>query len=272
MRVILSLFFVLACQSPPDASLPVTPVPPMDTIVPSVPCATSLGAFGGFQWKARSEGLSGPGPNLWSACNANLDAAGLHLRMEKRDGQWTSAEVYTTDAVGYGRFEFEIATRLDDLDANVVLGLFTYPGGSLDGQHEIDIEMARFGATAANASNLAYAVYPAAAMSTTQGRCALRWDSPAPASVHRFLWTAGAVSFQSFATTSIAANTTPYRGWAFTPTGTFTISNGRWPLRMNLWLFGGRAPINASPVEIVIRRVTYSAALPTTPAPSTTCR
>ncbi len=266
------LVFVLSCQAPTDSLPPAVAAPPGETIVPSAPCAASLGAFGGFQWKARAEGLSGPGPNLWSACNAWLDSAGLHLRLEKRDGLWTSAEVYTTDSVGYGRYEFEISTRLDNLDPNVVLGLFTYPGGSLDGRHEIDIELARFGVTTSNAANLNYVVYPATAMSTTQGRCALRWDSPVPSSVHRFLWTASAVSFQGFATTSIAASTIPYRSWAFVPTGTFAISSGRWPLRMNLWLFGGRAPTNASSVEVVISRVTYSSILPATPAPSTTCR
>ncbi len=259
----------LGCHTPTDSAA--TPIVPTDTIIPSVPCAATLGKFGGLNWNVRAEGLSGPGPNVWNACNAWLDSAGLHLKMQKRDSVWTSAEVYTSETVGYGRFEFEIATRLDALDPNVVLGLFTYPGGALDGRHEIDIEVARFGATAPAASNLNYAVYPGTVITTTQGHCALRWDSPVAGSVHRFLWSAGSVRFQSFATTAVAATTPPYRSWTFTPTGSFTISSGSWPLRLNLWLFNGKAPANALPLEVVIRRVTYSSTMPTTPAPSTTC-
>lgn len=266
------LLLAMACQSPTDAP-PVTPDPvPVEVIIPSVPCATDLGTFGGLQWKARTQGMSGPGPNLWSACNAWLDSAGMHLRVSQRDSGWTSAEVYTSNSMGYGRFEFEISTRLDALDRNVVLGLFTYPGGGLDGQHEIDVEVSKFGATAVNASNLTYAVYPATAMTTTQGRCALRWDSPASVSVHRFLWSATSVAFQSFATKTVTASTAPYRAWSFKPTGTFAISSGSWPLRMNLWLFSGHPPTNGAPLEIVISKVTYSSTLPTTPTPSTACQ
>jgi hypothetical protein len=196
----------------------------------------------------------------------------MHLRLEKRNGVWTSAEVYTTETPGYGRFEFEITTRLDRLDPNVVLGLFTYPSGGLDGQHEIDIEFARFGNAAAGAPNLNYVVYPATKLTTTQGRCALAWDVPAAPSVHRFVWSATDVAFQSFATNAMGSTTTPYRSWRFVPTGAFAISNGAWPLHLNLWLYGGRPPLNDSPVEIVIRRVTVSASPPSTVAPSTTCR
>jgi len=261
-----------ACWSPTDAPPTPDPNPPAEVIVPSVRCAATLGTFGGLQWQARTENLSGPGPNVWSACNAWLDSAGLHLRIDRNAGTWTSAEVYTTGVVGYGRVEFEIASRLDALDPNVVLGLFTYPGGALDGQHEIDIEFARFGATASAATNLNYVVYPAAALKGIAGSCSTRWDSSVPASVHRFLWSASAVTFQSFTTTSIASNSTPYRAWSFVPTGAFTISGGAWPLHLNLWLYGGMAPTNGTPVEIVIRRVTHSTTVPTTQVPPALCR
>jgi len=271
-RALLLLMAAAACQTPTDAPAVPDRNPPEEVIVPSVPCATDLGRFGGFQWQARSQGLSGPGPNTWSACNAWLDAAGLHLRLNRTAGTWTSAEVYTTGVVGYGRVEFEIATPLDALDPNVVFGLFTYPGGTLDGQHEIDIEFARFGATAATATNLNYVVYPGAPLSGAKGLCSLRWDTSVGASVHRFLWSPDAVGFQSFAATAVTSATTPYRAWRFAPSGAFTVSHGTWPLHVNLWLYGGKAPVNGASVEIVIRRVTYDATLPSTTVPSTICR
>jgi len=266
----LPLAVALACRAPTDAAV-VAPVIPVETIVPSVPCALDLGKFGGLQWHARTEGKSGPGPNVWSACNAWLDSAGMHLRLSQVNGVWTSAEVYTSDVLGYGRFEFEVTTRVDTLDRNVVLGMFTYPGGALDGLHEIDIEVSKFGAAAAGANNLGYHVYPAAALTTTQGHCGLTWDSPVQGSVHRFLWSPSQVVFQSFATKSVAASTVPYRAWTFAPTGAFTISSGAWPLHLNLWLYNGNAPTNGAPVEIVIGKVIYTSALPSTALPSSTC-
>lgn len=265
-----------ACQPSRDAPTDAPPIPddnpPTETIVPSVRCATELGRFGGLQWQARTQGLSGPGPNLWNACNAWLDTDGLHLRIDRTAGAWTSAEVFTTDLVGYGRLEMELASPVHALDPNVVLGFFTYPGGGLDGLHEIDIELARFGATAANATNLNYVVYSGSGAKGTLSKCPARWDSPVAASVHRFLWSASAVSFQSFDVTTIASNTVPYRAWMFMPSGAFTISSGRWPLHLNLWLYGGKAPANGQPVEIVIRRVTYRSSPTATMIPSTTCR
>lgn len=264
-----------ACQStapaPTDTSLIPDDNPPAEAIVPSVRCAAQLGRFGGLQWQARTQGLSGPGPNVWNACNAWLETDGLHLRIDRIGGVWTTAEVFTTDVVGYGRIEMEVASPVHALDPNVVLGLFTYPGGGLDGLHEIDIELARFGATAANAPNLNYVVYSGSGAKGTIGKCASRWELPVAASVHRFLWSPSAVSFQSFDKTSIASNTVPYRAWTFVPTGAFTISSGRWPLYLNLWLYGGKAPVNGQPVEVVIRRVTYSSNTTATTIPSTTC-
>ncbi|MBA4071308.1 MAG: hypothetical protein C0497_05645 [Gemmatimonas sp.] len=265
-----------ACQPSADAPTDVLPIPddnpPAEAIVPSARCATELGRFGGLQWQARTQGLSGPGPNVWNACNAWFETDGLHLRIDRIGGVWTSAEVFTTGVVGYGRIEMELSSPVHAPDPNVVLGLFTYPGGGLDGLHEIDIELAHFGVTAANATNLNYVVYSGSGPKGTLGRCALRWDSPVTASVHRFLWSAAAVSFQSFDVTAIASNIVPYRAWTFVPSGAFTISSGRWPLHLNLWLYGGKAPANAQPVEIVIRRVTYSTTTTATTTPSTTCR
>lgn len=267
---------VTACQSSTDAPTDAPPIPdnnpPAEVIVPSARCATALGRFGGLQWQARTQGLSGPGPNVWSSCNASLEPDGLHLRIDRIGGVWTSAEVSTTDVVGYGRIEMEVASRVNTLDPNVVLGLFTYPGGGLDGLHEIDIELARFGSTAANATNLNYAVYSGSGAKGSLTKCASRWDSPVAASVHRFLWSASAVSFQSFDKTSIVSNTVPYRGWTFVPSGVVTISSGRWPLHLNLWLYAGQPPANGQPLEIVIRRVTYSSTTTSTTNSSTTCR
>ncbi len=277
-RVLAATLLVAGCGSgadttPTSTATPIPDVnPPIEIVTPSAPCATTLGRFGGLQWQARSEALAGPGPNVWNACNAWLAADGMHLRIDRVNGVWRSAEVYTTDLVGYGRLDFEIATPLHALDPNIVFGLFTYPGGTLDGYHEIDIEFAKFGSTAATARNLNYVVYPGAPPKSARSQCATRWDSPAASSIHRFLWTASSVRYQSFTAPSITSATIPDRAWTFKPSGSFQISSGTWPLHMNLWLYGGAAPLNGQSQEVVVRRVTYSTAIPATTTPSTTCQ
>lgn len=276
-RWLLLCVAVMSCQPPTDAPKEIAVEripdvnPPAEAIIPSVRCATDLGRFGGLQWKARTQGLSGPGPNVWSACNAWLDTDGMHLRLDRINGVWTSAEVYTTEVMGYGRFEFEVATPLHALDPNVVFGMFTYPGGAQDGLHEIDVEFARLGAAGTGASNLIYGAYSSVAPRGTRRQCTQRWDVSTAASVHRFLWSPTDVTFQSFAATSIFSTTIPDRAWRLVPSGTFQISSGTWPLYLNLWLYLGKAPTNGQPVEVVIRRVTYAKTLPTTPVASTAC-
>lgn len=266
-----ALIVMSACRTPTDAVVTPDSNPPAEIIVPSTRCATNLGRFGGFDWQARTEARGGPGPNAWNACQAWLDTDGLHLRLDQVNGVWTSAEVWTTTPVGYGRLDLEVATPLHALDPNVVFGFFTYPGGTLDGQHEIDIEMARFGATSTTAPNLNYVVYPAAALKT-KGQCTLVWDAPQAKSIHRFFWSPSSVVFQSFNTVNLTSASAPYRAWTFAPPSGFAISSGSWPLHINLWLYLGKAPLNGAPVEIVISRVTYSAGAASTSTPPTTCR
>lgn len=268
MAVLGAALLVAACASSNDSPVSPEPVVPAEVIVPSVKCATELGTFGGLQWQARTAALAGPGPNAWNACQAWLDSDGMHLRLDRVNGVWTSAEVFTTTPLGYGRLEFELATPVHALDPNVVLGFFTYPGGTLDGLHEIDIEFSRFGST--TAPNLNYVVYPTSA-SKAKGQCSGAWNVAQASTVHRFIWSATYVEFQSFATPTIGATTVPTRAWRFAPTDLARISSGAWPLHINLWSYLGRPPSDGAPVEVVIKRVTYSAIVPTTPQPSTVC-
>ena len=54
--------------------------------------------------------------------------------------------------LGFGRYQFQVIGRIDQLDPNVVLGLFKYPTPDVgpDGTNEIDIEFAQWGRATAN--------------------------------------------------------------------------------------------------------------------------
>ena len=60
--------------------------------------------FSRFNWQViHSEGLRGPGPNVFDARNVYLDELGrLVLETAFRDGRWTSAHVFLTRSLGYG--------------------------------------------------------------------------------------------------------------------------------------------------------------------------
>jgi hypothetical protein len=52
-----------------------------------------------------------------------------------------TAELTSTQTFGYGTYVFYTMSRVDTLDKNAVLGLFTYK----DDSHEVDIEFSKWG-------------------------------------------------------------------------------------------------------------------------------
>jgi hypothetical protein len=108
-------------------------------------------SFSGYQWSVKSAGDSpiAPGPNYFSDQpeNVYLDGEGhLHLAITKRDGRWHTAEVILDRSLGYGRYVFKTVGRIDQLDPQAVLGLFTWdPDASEVDYREIDIEFSRWG-------------------------------------------------------------------------------------------------------------------------------
>ena len=58
--------------------------------------------FSGYEWNVRQIPSERGGSNDYDPANAWTDAEGLlHLRLARRDGGWTSAEVILTRALGY---------------------------------------------------------------------------------------------------------------------------------------------------------------------------
>jgi len=112
--------------------------------------------FSGYEWyKRESNGYEGPGRNLFLAENVWLDDKGqIHLKIRYIDGKWTCAETFTKEAFGYGDYYFFVRGRVDELDPNVVMGLFIYEND----KQEIDIEFARWGYT--SNPNAQYVVQP----------------------------------------------------------------------------------------------------------------
>jgi hypothetical protein len=105
-------------------------------------------SWSGYTWDVRPAGTGqGPGPNDWSDSTANVQVQGSDLLLsivQEPSGNWTSSEIHNQQHLGYGTYRWVVATDLSGLDANDVLGMFTY-GGSDPSNNEIDIEASHWG-------------------------------------------------------------------------------------------------------------------------------
>ena len=213
--------------------------------------------FSGMTWTVRPNGVGGPGANTWCEDNAFVDANGdLHLRITLSKGnKWCSAEIVSVQRFGHGTFQFQLRSRVDLLDRNVVLGLFTYPTPDVgpDASNEIDIEFARWGD--ARNDMLNYTAWPVQPSLGPIGRTyplALQGDL----STHRFTWRPTYIRYQS-THGHHDDNRFPIADWTFAPADpSRRIAQSAMPVHMNLWLF--TRPSNRKPVEVVIRQFRYS--------------
>jgi hypothetical protein len=215
--------------------------------------------FAGRTWTVKtSAGLVGPGPNVFAGDNVRVDRRGrLHLTIEPRvvNGEtvWTSSEVILDEPLGYGTYTFDVKSPVDDLDPNVVLGMFTWDTNPGDFNREIDIEISKFG-DAADPTNAGFTVQP--------------YD--ATGHQHRFLVDTSRRTQYSFDWQPEEVDFSAGRGrnrsianWLFSESviGEGTVpDSGQAQVRINLWLFRGNAPTDGQPVEVVISGFTFTPA------------
>jgi hypothetical protein len=213
--------------------------------------------FGGYAWSVRS-GRGGPGPNAWGENNVWLDAStNLHLKISQRDGKWSCAEVTMRKRLGFGRYQFQVIGRLDQLDDNVVLGLFNYPTGDVgpDGTHEIDIEFARWGNEKNPMGN--YTVWPVD-KSLRQVSKPFPFTLAGDHTTHRFIWSRDALRFHSLRGHHDDGGE-EIGSWTYQPDESDRhVSQQPMPLHINLWLFKGIAPKNDQEVEIIIHQFKFA--------------
>ena len=214
--------------------------------------------FAGYDWTVKSGNNIGPGPNSWDEDNVWVDQNGyLHLVLSKRDSQWYCAQASMVDRLGFGRYQFWVTGRIDQLDPNVVFGLFNYPPSDVgpDGTHEIDIEFARWGKPAAPIGN--YTVWPARSGLSSAHHVfpvALSGDD----TTQRFLWSYSSVTFQSLVGHT-DDDTGQFAMWPYQPRDAAKfIGDNPMPVEMNLWLFKGQPPQNGQEVELIVRSFKFT--------------
>src|SRR3984885_6170346 len=156
--------------------------------------------FSGYDWNVRTiAGDRGGLNNLYDADNAWTDSTGaLHLRMKKRDGRWSCAEVELSQSLGYGTYIL-VVRDVTHLEPAAVLSLNTFDDWGGD-QHfrELDIEMSRWG-DADNKNNAQYGVQPF----YSPGNLA-PFTVPAGTLTHVMHWEAGRASFKTLRGSSVS--------------------------------------------------------------------
>ena len=265
-------YLTMAACTAPVVTTPVTMTTAEINCEETQPWATlpTKNTWSGVDWykKEVAGERIGPGPNVFAANNAVFATDGLHMKISNSGTAWNTSEIVTTRCFKYGTFEFVIkpaladGTTIDKLDSNIVLGLFTYPQPrpslaepDLDGYHEIDVELAHFDMTNNPSSNLSYTVYP----KDSTGRVKSNYlqfavsDNVSPITF-KYVWQPKKVTF------SAIQNNKVINSWSCgdADTNICTVSDRPQPMRINLWLKGGIAPINSKPVDITVNSFKYT--------------
>jgi hypothetical protein len=213
--------------------------------------------FSGYTWNVKHhEDPVGPGPNRFSASEDNVwvDASGnLHLTITYENNNWYCTEVFTDVPLGYGDYTFTTASPIDQLDKNVVLGLFTWDDTAPEYNYrEIDIEFSKWG-DALN-DNSQYVVQPWDHVGNIH-----RFDSILEGlfSTHSFKWESDQVFFSSHQG-HMPSLEDEIDSWLYT--GADVPPEGEGNARINLWLFNGTPPSDGKNVEVVIEAFNHDPA------------
>jgi hypothetical protein len=221
--------------------------------------------FSGYDWWLKAgAGPIGPGPNYFSDSTNNvwLDAQGqLHLRITNRSNQWQCVEAITSRTFGYGSYRFELNSSANDLDRNVVLGLFTWSDDPAYAHREIDVECSRWG-NASDFNNAQYVVQPF----DTPGHL-VRFRVPANQtnSTHLWIWETNRIRFQSQRGSYVPNPAAPnvISNWNYTLA---VPQSGDENVRINLWLVNGTPPTDNHEVEFIIKSFQFVPLGPAQPA------
>jgi len=203
--------------------------------------------FSGYEWDVRYIPSDRGGPNDYDPDNAWTDAEGLlHLKLARRDGRWTSAEVILRRGLGHGTYNFTVRD-VSGLDPAAAIGLLTWDTEGVDQNHrEMDIEISRWGDP--KIPNAQYVVQPFYVPANVA-----RFTAPPGTLTHSFRWEPGRVVFRTVRGVR-AAEGVPVAGHEFT--SGIPIPGGE-RVRINLYYFRYAPAPPQKDVEVVIERFQY---------------
>jgi hypothetical protein len=204
--------------------------------------------FSGYDWEVRQRSSDRGGRNIYNASNASVDADGaLHLKLVRRDDEWTSAEVWLTRPLGYGTYVF-IVRDMSVVDPSAMLALFTFDGqGRAEQFREMNIEL-RYG-DEGDAWNGQFVLQPNYLPGNLH-----RFSAPKGRVSHMMRWEPDVVAFKSMRGDFFERPGTVFASHSFT-TGVPTPGDERVHLAFYYYRKAPRPP--RADTEIVIERFLY---------------
>lgn len=195
----------------------------------------------GHDWNVTQGGMAGVAPG--DPANIHIDDNGyLTFTIVKRKGKWTAAEMFTSDNMGFGIYQWVVEGNVYDMDKSTVLGLFTYgPANNIgvDGENEIDIEFSQWNDTCGGC-NADFTVYPSTGNRRPGGNPSWEEDfyvKGETLTTARMEWSSDKITFtimkgiQPIGTTAEVLKTATYSS------NTRNIPQDASPVGINLWCF-----------------------------------
>ncbi len=191
----------------------------------------------------------GPGPNIFNDNDSMVWVDGqqkLHLRIARQGDTWYSSEIICKASLGYRQYKFDVATRVDLLDPNIIAGIFTWDDCSPFADppnnyfREIDFEFSRWGSF--NNDNSQFVIQPYNVPGNIN-----RFNmnlSGLSHSVHSFDWSSDSIVFNS--TWGSSSFTWKYTNPVYFPTP------GSENIRINFWLLNGNGPTGGMNAELIL--------------------
>ncbi len=181
----------------------------------------------------------GPGPNRFSSENVSVDSRGFLVLETRRVGAGsTSASLFLSTSLGYGRYAIEIEPMDGGLDDRTVFGFYTWDVDTAYANREIDIELSRWGM--ADRPLLTFSVQPTVAMPEREAIFDL--DPSAPMLLS-FDWRPSELGFISLVAGRESRWTFPGAQSRAVGDPPFLVPpRGNERVGLNLWLYEGVAP------------------------------
>jgi len=213
----------------------------------------------GRDWIPTNGGMAGVVKG--DPANVSLDDKGyLHLRIINRDGNYTAAELFSIENLGFGTYQWQIEGAIDKMDPTTVLGLFNYgakAGIGVDSENEIDIEFSQWNNTC-HGCNADFTFYPATGNKSLGPMEDNFTYNPngSTLTTARFEWSSTRIvgtimsGLQPIGTTANVLQTITFAP----PDYTARIPQVPIPLAMNLWCFKATP---ASKQEVILRNFQF---------------
>lgn len=145
--------------------------------------------FSGFTWRVRKMPSDRGGTtNPYNPENVFVDQKGaLHLRIIKRDQQWSCSEVNLTRSLGYGTYSITVED-ISKLEPGAVFGIFTWDYSTDQENHgEFDINISQWGDP--QDENAEFVLQPSLFPNNFS-----RFEAPAGKLKHTIVWEPGRIT------------------------------------------------------------------------------